>query len=259
MARRIEHFGGRSSTARSRESAGQRPDGGMRWPAAVLWDMDGTLVDTEPYWIDAEFALAEKYGGTLEPSEHALNLVGNDLLDSGRYIREHMGDRPRARARSSRSCSTAWSRRSARRCRGGRARVELLAALRAAGVPCALVTMSYRRFVAPILAALPAGHLPRGGHRRRGRPRQATPRAVPHRRRGARRRPGRLPRDRGLQHRRPLRRGRRLHRARACPTTCRCYRGSGASSATRSLASPLPTSLPCVPGATRRQRLRVSS
>ena len=32
---------------------------------------------------------------------------------------------------------------------------ELLAQLRAAGVPCALVTMSYRRFVEPVLAALP--------------------------------------------------------------------------------------------------------
>ena len=52
--------------------------------------MDGTLVDTEPYWIEAEFALAEKYGGTWS-HEHAMNLVGNDLLDSGRYIREHMG------------------------------------------------------------------------------------------------------------------------------------------------------------------------
>jgi beta-phosphoglucomutase-like phosphatase (HAD superfamily) len=25
--------------------------------------MDGTLVDTEPYWIDTEFAIAEQYGG----------------------------------------------------------------------------------------------------------------------------------------------------------------------------------------------------
>ena len=74
-------------------------------PAAVLWDMDGTLVDTEPYWIEAEFALAEKYGGTWS-HEHALNLVGNDLLDSGRYIREHMGIDLEPR-RSSRSCSTA--------------------------------------------------------------------------------------------------------------------------------------------------------
>ena len=33
--------------------------------------------------------------------------------------------------------------------------MELLADLNRSGVPCALVTMSYRRFVAPILAALP--------------------------------------------------------------------------------------------------------
>ena len=52
--------------------------------------MDGTLVDTEPYWIEAEFDLADKYGGTWS-REHAMNLVGHDLLDSGRYIREHMG------------------------------------------------------------------------------------------------------------------------------------------------------------------------
>ena len=51
--------------------------------AAVLWDMDGTLVDTEPYWMRCEEALAEKYGGTWS-EEHSLNLVGNDLLDSGR-------------------------------------------------------------------------------------------------------------------------------------------------------------------------------
>ena len=33
---------------------------------AVLFDMDGTLVDTEPYWIAAEYALVESFGGTLE-------------------------------------------------------------------------------------------------------------------------------------------------------------------------------------------------
>ena len=44
-----------------------RPRRLMRPMQAVLWDMDGTLVDTEPYWIATEFAMAEKYGGTLEP------------------------------------------------------------------------------------------------------------------------------------------------------------------------------------------------
>ena len=32
--------------------------------AAVLWDMDGTLVDTEPYWIAAEHAIVAEHGGT---------------------------------------------------------------------------------------------------------------------------------------------------------------------------------------------------
>lgn len=31
-------------------------------PVAVLWDFDGTLVDTEKYWVDAEFAILAEYG-----------------------------------------------------------------------------------------------------------------------------------------------------------------------------------------------------
>ncbi len=31
-------------------------------PTAVLWDMDGTLVDTEPYWIERERRLAAGVG-----------------------------------------------------------------------------------------------------------------------------------------------------------------------------------------------------
>jgi HAD superfamily hydrolase (TIGR01509 family) len=123
--------------------------------AAVLWDMDGTLVDTEPYWIEAEYELVAEHGGTWS-REHALNLVGNDLLLSGAYIRDHGGvdlepaeivdrllDGVIARIRR----SVPW--------RPGA--VELLAGLKAAGIPCALVTMSYQKFVAPVLAALPAG------------------------------------------------------------------------------------------------------
>ena len=130
-----------------------RPSGGPY--AAVLWDMDGTLVDTEPYWIRVEYTLAEKYGGTWS-EEHALNLVGNDLLESGLYIREHMGiDREPAEIVEELldgvivqiAVEVPW--------RPGA--VELLADLRAHDVPCALVTMSYRRFVEPVLDALPAG------------------------------------------------------------------------------------------------------
>jgi HAD superfamily hydrolase (TIGR01509 family) len=122
-------------------------------PAAVLWDMDGTLVDTEPYWIEAEFELADRYGASWS-REQALQLVGNDLITSGRYIREHMGIdlSPEDVVEALLDGVVARVQEQVPWCAGAR---ELLAELRAAHVPCGLVTMSYTRFVAPILAALP--------------------------------------------------------------------------------------------------------
>lgn len=54
-------------------------------PDAVLWDMDGTLVDTEPYWIAAEYAIVAEHGG-LWSDELAHQLVGNPLLVSAEFI-----------------------------------------------------------------------------------------------------------------------------------------------------------------------------
>jgi HAD superfamily hydrolase (TIGR01509 family) len=124
-------------------------------PAAVFWDMDGTLVDTEPYWIGAEHALVEEHGGVWS-EEYAHELVGNDLMVSAEFIRahspitlspveiveellrrvivqvrEHVPWRPGAR--------------------------ELLAALGEAGVPCVLVTMSWRSLADAVVGALPEG------------------------------------------------------------------------------------------------------
>ena len=125
------------------------------FPAAVLWDMDGTLVDTEPYWIEAEYQLAERHGGRWS-HEHALNLVGNDLIESGRYIREHMGIDVEP-AQIVEELLDSVVARVERQVPWQPGAVELLAALRAEDIACALVTMSYRRFVAPILAHLPEG------------------------------------------------------------------------------------------------------
>ena len=120
---------------------------------AVLWDLDGTLVDTEPYWIATEQALADEHGASWS-HEHAMQLVGSDLLDSGRYIRDVMGlemspaeivdyllDGVVAKVQE----AVPW--------RPGA--VELLDSLRQKDIPCGLVTMSYQRFVAPIVAGLP--------------------------------------------------------------------------------------------------------
>jgi HAD superfamily hydrolase (TIGR01509 family) len=117
--------------------------------------MDGTLVDTEPYWMDAEQRLADRYGGTWS-TEHSLNLVGNDLLDSGRYIREHMGvDLEPAEIVELLLDDVIEQIRRAVPWRPGA--VDLLADLGSAGIPCGLVTMSYLSFVEPVLDALPEG------------------------------------------------------------------------------------------------------
>ena len=124
-------------------------------PAAVLWDMDGTIVDTEPYWIECEYELVAEFGGEWD-QEKAHSLVGNDLRVSAAIIRDRGGvDLPiddivnrlldgvieRVRRR------VPW-RPGAR---------ETLAALRKAGIPCALVTMSWTRFADAVVAALPPG------------------------------------------------------------------------------------------------------
>lgn len=121
--------------------------------AAVLWDMDGTIVDTEPYWFAAEFEIVELHGGTWS-HEHARALVGADLLDSGRYMRQHgnvdrepaeivemLLDRVVAQLRQ----EIPW-RPGAR---------ELLAAVNQADIRTALVTMSWKRFADQVIDCLP--------------------------------------------------------------------------------------------------------
>ena len=124
-------------------------------PAAVLWDMDGTLVDTEPYWIEAEHEIVAEHGGVWT-EEHAHALVGNPLIISAEYIRAHGGvdlppeeivDRLLERVVAAVRRRVPW-RPGAR---------ELLDELTGDGVPCALVTMSWTPLADAVLEQLPPG------------------------------------------------------------------------------------------------------
>ncbi|WP_308193808.1 HAD family phosphatase [Microbacterium sp. SS28] len=118
-------------------------------PAAVLWDMDGTLVDTEPFWMAAETPLVESFGGSWS-HEQGLRLVGLGLEDSARIFQEagvRMGitdivDHLTDDVMEQLSVKGVPFRPGAR---------ELLESLRDAGIPTALVTMSLRRMAQSVV------------------------------------------------------------------------------------------------------------
>jgi HAD superfamily hydrolase (TIGR01509 family) len=122
----------------------------------VLFDMDGTLCDSEPAWMAAEYVLAERHGAEWTEAD-AHHLVGADLTDVGTYIRQRMGldqtpeqivdDLLDRVIESVTRDGVDWLPGA----------LDLLEACNDAGLPTALVTMSYRNFAGAVVAALPKG------------------------------------------------------------------------------------------------------
>jgi HAD superfamily hydrolase (TIGR01509 family) len=124
------------------------------FPEAVLWDMDGTLVDSEPYWVASEHRLAVEYGTTWSEDD-ALQLIGKSLFDSAEFMRQKFGitdlsvvqviDRLTTEVVSDLSQRLVW--------RPGA--LELLTDLKKAGIKTALVTMSMRRMAQSVIDQIP--------------------------------------------------------------------------------------------------------
>lgn len=125
--------------------------------------MDGTLVDTEPYWMAAETPLVERFGGTWT-HEQSLDMVGLGLADAARLLQQagvemevddivaHLTDEVMRQLREFGVPFRPGAR-------------ELLRELRDQGVPTALVTMSMSRMANEIvdLIDFPAFDLVLGG------------------------------------------------------------------------------------------------
>ena len=117
----------------------------------VLFDMDGTIIDSEPYWMRAERELVESFGGTWG-EEQAYALVGSGLWNSASLLiaegveleHEVIIDKLSARVREQIIESVPWRP-------GVR---ELMAELLEAGLPMALVTMSIGLNARALSAAL---------------------------------------------------------------------------------------------------------
>lgn len=121
-------------------------------PAAVLWDMDGTLIDSEPYWIAAESEFAARHGVEWTHAD-GLMMVGNPLSMCAEALRargidvpaEQIIDEILARVVEQVTARLPWQDDAK----------ELLDDVVAAGIPCALVTMSYRVLADAMLARVP--------------------------------------------------------------------------------------------------------
>jgi len=127
----------------------------MTTPVAVLWDMDGTIVDTEPSWVRAEHAIVAEAGGQWS-EELGSALIGQDLYVSAEFIRANspVTAEPEEIIHALLERVVADVRDSPPWRPGAR---ELLHSVHEAGIRSALVTMSWTALVEPIVEQLPTG------------------------------------------------------------------------------------------------------
>ena len=121
---------------------------------AVFWDMDGTLIDSEPYWHEGEMKIAAAHGGYWD-EELAWQGSGTPVPDVARRMVEH-------------GCQLSieeigqgmidYVAQKEFECIPWIEGVEdVLVALRDAGVPSMLVTTSPRHLAENLVAQAPAG------------------------------------------------------------------------------------------------------
>lgn len=122
-------------------------------PAAVLWDMDGTLVDTEPIWQESQVVLTAQHGAHWT-HEDGLSLVGSGLERSGEILREHGVDLGVEEIIEWMTSYVVEHMHDDMPWRPG-AR-ELVEELHDRGIPTALVTMSRRRMALDVAELLGA-------------------------------------------------------------------------------------------------------
>ncbi|MFC5754418.1 HAD family hydrolase [Actinomadura rugatobispora] len=128
-------------------------DGGL---GAVLFDMDGLLIDSERLWLEVETEVMAWLGGPWGPEQQE-HLVGGSLDRAAEYMLGLTGAdaSPEEVGRRMLDGMVEQLEAAVPMMPGAK---ELLAEIRAAGVPAALVSSSHRRLIEPVLDAVGREH-----------------------------------------------------------------------------------------------------
>ncbi|MFI6676895.1 HAD family hydrolase [Kribbella sp. NPDC050470] len=121
---------------------------------AVLWDMDGTLVDSEKVWAEVQIELLASLGAVWTV-EDCMTLVGSDLRDAVKVWMARIPDGVITADELAEQMFGAVVDALRREVEFRPGALELLRALRKAEVPCALVSASYRVMIDAVLTHLP--------------------------------------------------------------------------------------------------------
>jgi HAD superfamily hydrolase (TIGR01509 family) len=118
----------------------------MTLPAAVLFDLDGTLLDSEDLWWDAECRTVGTWGGTWTREDQA-HCLGGPLERVTAYMAERTGapHAPEVIGEQLLETMEALLRSGDLEWRPGA--LQLLTECRSAGIPTALVSASHRRLL----------------------------------------------------------------------------------------------------------------
>lgn len=124
--------------------------------AAVLFDMDGTLIDSERLWQQAIEDVARQLGGTISEATR-VRMVGSGMDESIRLMLEDLPvDTAPAVVHEMIDTAIAGLFHTSLQWRPGAE--ELLTAVRAAGIRAALVTATYRHLTDIALRTIGAHH-----------------------------------------------------------------------------------------------------
>jgi HAD superfamily hydrolase (TIGR01509 family) len=129
---------------------------GTQTLAAVLWDMDGTLVDSEPTWMDSQTRLVAEFGGVWTRSD-GLTLVGTDMVVTAEALQR--AGVPLSANEIILRLTEEVTQSLGREVTWRPGACELVGAIMEAGIPQAIVTTSPHSMTQLVADSLPKGSI----------------------------------------------------------------------------------------------------